>query len=364
MRVLLNALQAANRSGTGRYLIELARWLPQVQQDLECVVVWPEHEPTPGHGHVLLRECRPGHKRLYYDQWGIASDIKQLKIDLVHYPANVGSLGPIGPSILTVHDLSFFRNPAWFSFERALYYRQALRRSLRFTRRFIAVSHATAEDLQRFLKISPERIDVIHEGVDEKFAPASAEAVAAMRQKYRLPERFLLFVGTLEPRKNIVRLIEAWSLLAGEEPVDLVIAGRRGWKYKPVLRAAAASAHAGRIHFPDFIAHDELPALMSACEAFVWPSLWEGFGFPPLEAMACGAPVITSNVSSIPEVVGDAAITVDPIDVPALAQAMRAVIHDAGLRDRLRAQGPARAAQFTWRQTAERTVAAYRATLG
>ncbi len=363
MKVLLNALQAANRSGTGRYVTELASRLARREGDIECIVIWPKHETPPEGPNVVLRDCHSAHVRLYYDQWGIVSDVKKLQADLVHYPANVGSLGPLGPTVLTVHDLSFFRNPAWFSFERALYYRQALRRSLRYTKRFIAVSRATADDLHRILSVPLSRIDVVHEGIDPSFTPASADAVAEIRTAYRLPERYFLFVGTLEPRKNVVRLVEAWTRIADTTGVDLVIAGRKGWKYRPLMEAAAASPHASRIHFLEFVSQHDLPALMSGCEALVWPSLWEGFGFPPLEAMACGAPVVTSNVSSLPEIVGDAALTVDPTDVGALAEAMRVIVSDTSLRARLWTLGRERAGQFTWERAAEQTVASYRAAL-
>ena len=360
MKVLLNALQAANRSGTGRYVTELARRLSGEHHGVACTVIWPKHQPPPAGMEVLLRECRPAHKRLYYDQWGIISDVKQLGADLVHYPANIGSLGPVGTSVLTVQDLSFYRNPAWFSFERALYYRQALRRSLRFTKRFIASSQSTADDLMRFLGVPSDRIDVIHLGVDSAFAPAAPDAVARVRGQYALPERYFLFMGTLEPRKNVVRLIQAFTQSAAAHDVDLIVAGRKGWKFRPIVAAAEESPVSSRIRFLDYVAQEDVPALMTACEAFVWPSLWEGFGLPPVEAMACGAPVIASNVSSLPEAVGDAAITVDPMDVDALAEAMRCIVTDAALRDRLRERGRARAGRFTWERTAEQTVASYR----
>jgi len=368
MLVLLNALQAGNRSGTGRYATELARWLPQLTGDFQFAVLWPADVPHPHretglHEAFLPQDVRSAWRRLYLDQIGIRDIRTRLMANIVHYPASVGSLFAIHNAVVTIHDLSFFREPQWFRPAHAAYYRFAVRRSVYVARRIIADSQATARDLHDLLRVPQDRIDVIPLGVGEDYCPAPAEAIAAVRGKYRLPPQFFLFLGTLEPRKNVVRLIEAWSAIAGECPYDLVLAGRDGWKSRPIHKAVAASPFASRIHLPGFIAHEDLPALLSAARAFVWPSLWEGFGLPPLEAMACGTPVLTSNVSSLPEAVGGAALTVDPYSMEAIAEGMKHLADDEVLRNMLRAKGLERAATFTWRRTAEATIETYRATL-
>jgi len=363
MKILLNGLQAGNRSGTGRYVTELARRLPGLSAETDVTVLWPRHVPPPAgiEAACVLADGRATFRRLWHDQLGLRRLRRRLGAAVVHFPANIGPLLAMDGAVLTIHDLSFLRERSWYRSNRAAYYAHAVRRSARLAARVIADSHATASDVADLLGVPQDRIDVIPLGVGEAFHPAAAEQQAGVRERYGLPERFFLFVGTLEPRKNLVRLIDAYSRAAPSCGEDLVIAGRDGWKVAPIRAAAAASAHAQRIHFPGFVADEDLPALLSAARAFVWPSLYEGFGLPPLEAMACGTPVVTSNTSSLPEVVGDAALQVDPDDVDTLADALLTAATDAAPRDDLIEKGRRRAAQFTWERTAQLTLDTYRA---
>lgn len=370
MRVLLNGLQAGNRSGTGRYTIELARALTRETGGLDLRVFWPAHipMPQPSVSNLLQTVLEPVEaqgilKRLYLDQVGLRRSAVHWRADVLHYPANIGPLAAPSRVVLTIHDLAFFHNPAWHRPERALYYRCAVKHSARRATRIIADSQAAAADCREFLGLPADRIDVIPLGVSELFRPVAEERMAAVRKRYRLPESFFLFVGTLEPRKNIPRIIQAWQQIAGTCPFDLVIAGRDGWKSSPIHETADASPHRGRILFPGFIDAADLPALLGAAQVFVWPSLYEGFGLPPLEAMACGTPVVTSNTSSLPEAAGDAAITVDPCDVEAIAAAMLEAATDSTRRHTLRAKGFERAEIFTWERTAQLTIQTYRAAL-
>lgn len=363
-RVLLNALQAGNRSGTGRYATELARRLPALDGDVEVFVLWPRHIPIPdcpeaARERFVTVESLSSLARIGQDQFGIRSVRKRLGAQVVHYPANIGPLAPMAGTVLTVHDLTFLRFPEWYRWDRSAYYRASVPSSVRQAERIIADSESTAADLREFLHVRPERIDVIPLAVAAEFRPASQLQMTAAIERYHLPAAFFLYEGTLEPRKNLVRLIQAWSEVAADCRYDLVIAGRAGWKCEPVEQAAAASPFAQRIHFPGFIEQEDLPAVLSAARVFVWPSLYEGFGLPPLEAMACGTPVITSNTSSLPEVVGDAALAVDPENVAALARAMKAAADDDSLRIRLSAAGALRAAEFSWDYTSRLTLASY-----
>jgi len=363
MRVLLNALQAGNLSGTGRYAAELAARLPALDAGVEVHVAWPSHLPLPRgvpDGLLHFVDCRGPLARLRYAQIGIRKTRSRIDADVVHYPANIGSMRAMAGTVLTVHDLSFLRQPGWYRWNRAAYYRTAVRRTVRTAARLIADSQATADDLHELLRVSADRIDVIPLGVGEEFCPAPVERQAEVRARYHLPERFFLYVGTIEPRKNLPNLIRAWSRIAPDSPEDLVIAGRPGWKFQPVQAAAASSLFSDRIHFPGFIDDDDLPALLTAARAFIWPSWYEGFGLPPLEAMACGVPAVTSNTSSLPEVVGDAALQVDPADTAALGDAMRQAATEGDTRTRLLQAAPARATQFSWRQTAQLTLETYR----
>ncbi len=363
MNVLINALQAGNKSGTGRYVTELVRALAVCPETLELTVLWPEDEPLEELGGrvSVVRKPAQSLRRILTDHWSIQELCARKGIDVVHYPANFGPLFPLRNVVVTVHDLSYMRHPEWFRFNRAVYYRWALRRTVRTAKRIIADSEATAADLVQFAGLSREQMDVVPLGVHPRFQPASAEAQAAIRLKYSLPDRFFLYVGTLEPRKNLPRLIEAWSCVAPDSDADLVIAGRRGWKTQAIDAAVSRSPHPQRIHFLDFIPEADLPAVMSAAFAFVWPSLFEGFGLPPLEAMACGTPVLTSKVSSLPEIVGDAALLTDPEDASAMAEGMQRLLHDTAFREGLMARGIERARLFSWERSAALTLKAYHA---
>lgn len=369
MHVLLDGTQAGNRSGIGSYTCALMRELPSVTKDLELRALCPSTmlEEFKGVASLSLIPCTDALSPLatIRRSFVMARSVGRLPTDVLHYPASFTRLLGSGLSrasrvVLTVHDLSFLREPGWFRWDRSAYYRAMIRRSVRHATRILADSEATSRDLQEYLDVDPSRIDVTPLGVDSRFRPASEEEVTRAQETYDLPETFFLYVGTLEPRKNVPRLIQAFDSIAGECEHDLVIAGRDGWKFDSIYDAAAATEHSGRIHFIGFVEDDMLPAVLSAAEAFVWPSLWEGFGLPPLEAMACGAPVITSNTSSLPEVVGDAALTVPPEDTDAIAHAMRTLLADPERRKSLRDRGMRRAGEFTWKRTAELTYAAYR----
>jgi len=361
MRVLYNALQAGNRSGTGRYTVELLRALAGLEAGPSITAAWPAGLPRPqGTDRVDFVDLpADGAWRLLFDQSGAHRLARRLRADVVHYPASVGPLRPMPGLVLTVHDLAFLRHPEWFSPSRARYYRLAVGRSAPKAARVVADSHATARDLVELLGIPRGRIDVAHLGVGEAFRPDAA-AREAVRRKYPLPDHFFLYLGTLEPRKNLARVVEAFSRVAGRVPQDLVLAGRHGWRCEALQRALEVSPCRDRIQLPGFIEDADQPALIAAADAFVWPSLYEGFGLPPLEAMACGTPVLTSNASSLPEVVGEAALTVPPEDIDAIAAGMARLAKDDALRDRLRTAGPARAAGFTWRRCAEAVLETYR----
>lgn len=368
MNVLLDGLQAGNHSGTGSYTCALIRELPIARPDLALHVVAPDStqglfDPA---SLASLASCPGGPFPLgtFRRSIAMAGVLKRLKPDILHYPANIGrqvgtALRSRTKVVLTVHDLTFLREPGWFRFDRAAYYRATIKKSVRRATRIIADSQATAEDLQNLLDVDPAIVDVTPLGVDARFRPASEDEVARVRERYALPDTFFLYLGTLEPRKNIPRIINAWDRTAMDCAEHLVVAGREGWKVAPIHQAAAEATHHARLHFPGFIDEADLPAILSASTAFIWPSLWEGFGLPPLEAMACGAPVLTSNTSSLPEVVGEAALTVDPEDTEAIAEGLRALSSDQALRDRLRTAGLERAADFTWKRTAEMTYEVY-----
>jgi glycosyltransferase involved in cell wall biosynthesis len=213
------------------------------------------------------------------------------------------------------------------------------------------------------LGVESDRIEVVYPGVEERFHPVKDQTLLEkVRKRYNLPPRFILGLGTLQPRKNFTRLIEAYSLLVTRHPsLRLVIAGGKGWLYEEIFATVERLGLADKVVFPGFVADGDLPALYNLADLFVFPSLYEGFGLPPLEALACGTPVITSDASSLPEVVGEAGPMVEATDVEALAEAMKRVLEDDALQERMIAQGLEQARKFTWKKAAAKLLSLYEA---
>jgi glycosyltransferase involved in cell wall biosynthesis len=231
---------------------------------------------------------------------------------------------------------------------------------VRWANAVIADSEATRADLLRLLKIPPERVAVIPLGVRESFkAPILPEEIQRVRHSYNLPEQYLLYTGTIEPRKGLETLIEALCSLVDTFPHYLLIAGKRGWYSNEILSSVVRCGLERRVRLMGYVPDEDLPALYAGADVFVFPSKYEGFGLPPLEAMACGAPVVASNASSLPEVIGDAGILTPPEDAEALAEAIRRVLESTELQEDLRQRGKLRAAQFSWDETARRTLKVY-----
>ena len=257
-------------------------------------------------------------------------------------------------TLLTVHDLSFVRAPETAAPSLRAYLNRVVPRSVRRADHVLADSEATRQDLIALYGTAPDKISVLYSGVDARFAPVEDSAVLrAVRTRYGIGEgAFLFSVGTVQPRKNYGRLAEALHRLDHPD-LTLVIAGGKGWLDDALYRQIDALGLGDRVKFIGFANDEDLPALYSAAAAFVYPALYEGFGLPPLEAMACGAPVVTSNVSSLPEVAGEAALLIDPLDVDALAQALERVLTDDTLRREMIREGRAQAAHFTWKTAAQ-----------
>lgn len=258
-------------------------------------------------------------------------------------------------TLLTVHDLSFVRAPETATPVLKAYLDEVVPRSVRRATHILADSQATKDDLVALYGTAPEKVTVLLGGVNAEFAPVTDSARrTAVRRQYNLPDNPYIFsVGTVQPRKNYARLIEALAQLGPAfAEVHLVIAGGRGWLDGPIYRAVNEFGLAERVHFTGFARDEDLPALYAEAICLAYPSLYEGIGFPVLEAMACGTPVVTSAISSLPEVAGDAAILIDPYNVDELTAALRRVLEDDALRADLVARGYRRAAWFTWERAA------------
>jgi glycosyltransferase involved in cell wall biosynthesis len=269
--------------------------------------------------------------------------------------------------VVTVYDLSFLRYPEAFRPFQRWYLSRFTARSVKRARAVITISESTRQDVITLLGVSPEHVHTIYCGVDEKFQPLPPVEVEAFKRRHNLPDNFVLFLGTLEPRKNIEGLLRAYALWRQRDPAapPLVIAGGKGWYYQQIFQRVESLNLTTAVYFPGYIDSTDLPLWYNAATVFVYPSLFEGFGLPVLEAMACGTPVITSDVSSLPEVTGreGAARLIDPADPTALAAALAEVMANAELRAAMSMQGQARAAEFRWTKTARETVLIYQKVL-
>ncbi len=265
-------------------------------------------------------------------------------------------------TVFTLHDLAFRAYPETHTLLNRSFLSAAMPHFLRAADAIIAVSEFTKKDAVRLYGVPDDKITVIAEGVHPRFRPPQPEQVAAVRRKYGLPARSILYLGTIEPRKNLNILLDAYASLRkkpGMEDVRLVMVGKKGWLFAPFFEHLHALGLEDQVIFPGFVSDDDLPALYGAADVFVYPSLFEGFGLPVLEAMACGAPVVCSNASSLPEVAGDAALLVAPHDAAGLLGAIERLLGDADLRTRLTGLGTAQASRFTWQEAARRTLAVY-----
>jgi glycosyltransferase involved in cell wall biosynthesis len=262
--------------------------------------------------------------------------------------------------VLTVHDLSYLRHPEFFSRRKNFWHSSIdVKKMVKKFDKIVAVSENTKNDLMELAETQHEKVKVIYAGVpsDYRPLPINDSLVKAVKEKHDLPEKFILYLGNIEPRKNISGLIKAYNNLRRDnlelKDVKLIVAGATGWKIDDTFSELQASPYYNDIKFLGYIDREDKPALYNLATVFIYPSFYEGFGFPPLEAMACGLPVITSNISSLPEIVGNAALTVDPYNISALSQALKEVITNLPLHDELVEQGIIRASAFNWRQTAQ-----------
>lgn len=295
--------------------------------------------------------------RILWEQLVQPMAVRQAGIDLLHAMAFVGPLATSCPFVVTIYDLSFLHYPAAFRPWNRWYLSRFTVLSARRARRVIVISESTKRDVVNILGVPPASVDVVYCGVDETFHPLPAIQVTSFRRERALPDRFILFLGTLEPRKNVQTLIRAYARWRKAEPgiPKLVVAGGKGWYYDQIFAEVERLGLAGDVIFPGYVMQEELPWWYNAADLFVYPSRFEGFGLPVLEAMACGIPVVTTNAASLPEVAGDAALFVSPDDETQLVEAMRCALSDQTFREEMTAKGLARAATFTWERTARQT---------
>jgi len=371
-RVALNAQllfgPASYRSaGIHHYIDCLLRGLPEAGPDLRYTVFVGAGQPQMP-GADIRRTAWPTARpwaRILWEQIVQPIELMRLRPDLLHSLAFVSPFRPPCPAVVTVYDLSFKLTPDRFPPAQRLYLSAFTARSCHRARRVIAISESTRSDVVRLFGVPRSKVDVAYPGVSETFRPLPAEAVAALRSERKLPDPFVLYLGTLEPRKSVDTLVKAFAEArragaGANSRLHLVLAGARGWWYEDLFRLIQSLDLTDVVHLPGYVPEAELPLWYNAAAVFVYPSSYEGFGLPVAEALACGRPVVTTTVSSLPEAGGDAALLVPPGDVPALADGIQRALR---LSPEELARGPAHSALFTWADTAAKTVAAYRLAL-
>ncbi len=355
-------------AGAGIYTLNLIGALARVDREHDYAVYARSHAlprlaALPSNFEVIDIGARSRAGRLLWEQMLLPIELKCRGARLLHSPHHTTPLAwcPC-PRVLTVHDVTFFILPRRYPLVRRLYFQALTMQAARRAKAVLVPSRSVGDEARPFLGISADKLTVTHEGVDPAFRPLDIETCAGLaRERYGLPDGYLLSLGTREPGKNREAILWAMRYLLdlGGDP-QLAVVGQPAWGAERDQDAAARLGLAQRVHFTGYVPQDDLPALYNAAPVFVFPSLHEGFGLPVLEAMACGTPVVTSNVSALPEIAGDAAILVDPNDAHALADAINYILSDKAEAVRLRKAGIERAAAFSWDACAEATLAVYR----
>lgn len=367
MRVVVDIQSAvAQRAGVGRYTKCLVEHLAAVAGADELALFYFDFlrrgVPVPVEGaRPLAFRVAPG--RLVQKAWKTLGwppfDRLAGAADVYHFPNFVRPPLRRGKSVVTIHDLGFLRFPETTEAANLAYLRARLPETVHAADAIIAVSRFTAREIEELLGVPPTKIATIHSALYRDFHRPDADVVAACRRTLNLPRPYLLMVGTIEPRKNLPFLMEVFERLADFDG-ELVLAGMRGWKYEPIFERMRASARADRIRHVDYVPEDLLPALYAGAEVFVFPSRYEGFGFPPLEAMACGTPVVAATAGSLREVLGDAAEFVEGFDAEQWASSVRRVLSGHESRNTLIEKGLQQIRRYSWEETARQTWELYR----
>lgn len=388
-RIILNdrALRQT-LTGVGMYIAQLLEHLPDAADDLVVDPFVYKHLSRRSWRDELSRRVAAGRpadgsaaggrgpstegrrkpwwlRRVIQETYAAVFRVKTRGYALYHEPNHVPVRCSL-PTVTTIHDLSVLVHPEWHPADRVRWYETGFAVGVRQTRRFIAASEFTRREIVRLLGVPAERIHVTYQGPRAAFRPLDPQLRGKIAAALSLPERFFLYVGTLEPRKNVGGLLDAYAALPaavrGRHP--LVIAGAWGWKAEQIREKLEDRRLTSDVRMLGYMQDEQLAGLYAACTALVWPTRYEGFGLPPLEAMACGAAVVVSDVASLPEVVGEAGVRLRPDDTPSWTQTMRMLAEDDAFRTRLGEQGVRQAARFSWPRCARDTAAVYRGVLG
>jgi glycosyltransferase involved in cell wall biosynthesis len=364
MRIGIDArLVYYSQAGIGQYIFHLVSGLARVDAENEYVLLQSRKDETTILDQSNFRRVSlwtPSHHRL--ERYSLNVELVRLGLDVLHSPDFIPPHRPSCKSVITVHDLAFLLYPHFLTKESARYYGH-IDQAVRWTDHIISVSESTKRDTVQHLGVPEDKITVVHEAANPIFRPVDREeAKEQVRNRHGIDAPYVLFVSTIEPRKNVPTLLRAmWQLRrCYKEDVQLVLAGGQGWLVEDVFAVVAELKLEPCVRFLGRVSSEELLYLYNAAELLAHPAFYEGFGLPPLEAMACGLPVVVSNVASLPEVVADAGLLIDPQDVDELTVAMWRVLNDTALGAEMREKGLRQAARFSWERAASETLEIYR----
>jgi glycosyltransferase involved in cell wall biosynthesis len=355
-----------NRAGAGNYIFFLVQALSEVDRVNQYLIfAKPEHLEAFGivqDNFELIGIAQPSvPRRLLWEQAGLPGELRRRRVDLLHSPHYTMPLRKVCKSVVSFPDMIFIMMPQVHGRGRRTFFQMMMRWSARHADRLIAISESTRQDLFLRLHVPLDQIVTTVLAASESYRPLPKDETQSVCDRYGLtPGRYVYYVGVLEPRKNVPVLLEAYAKLAAEFPnVPLVIAGKKGWMYESIFQQAKALGLEDRVRFLGYVPDADLAALYNGARVFVYPSQYEGFGLPVLEAMQCGTPTITTDISSMPEVAGDAALLVAPNDATALADALKRLLTDDALAQDLSQRGIERAKLFSWQRCARETLAVY-----
>lgn len=363
MRVaIMGRILEYDGSGIQRLLIGLLHAIGQIDHRHEIVVLVEPGQKVPDSLiGAPLRFVQVGSgartfpHRMWWDHVAVGRACRALDVDVLYAPAHVRPAYAPCPVVVMVPDMMYHKFPQFWQWHDQVYFRLMVSTLTTRAARIAALSEFTKQDLLSLLRVPANKVTVVYPGVPAGFRPMPLEDRLRVTRTYELHEPFILFVGSFHIRKNLKGLLEAFSQIAGEVRHELVVVGSR-WRGNDVMEYSQRTGVADRIRFLQHVPDPDLPLLYNTADLFVYPSLYEGFGFPVLEAMACGCPTITTNVSSIPEVAGEGAMLVPPGDVPALASALGQIANDPEQKARLAEQGLIEAQRFSWTKTASQIV--------
>lgn len=370
MKIAINTLSLnRTKAGMGNYIKNLVNVLSEIDKDNTYFVLVSERNKDffrirqknfkiINLGKIVTMDL----PRLFWEQISLPRFLKKNRIDVLHSPGFVMPIMSKAKNVLTMADMTFFTHPEAHTLAKRAYFWMFMPISIKKADKIISISENTKKDILDHVKVDKKKIRTVHLAADRSFKELNKDKCRKeIKERYDVGSPFILFIGMIEPRKNLERLITAFSELKKKENMQhkLVIVGKKGWKFDSIFKTIKKERLEQEIIFTGYVPDEDLAKFYNAADFFVYPSLYEGFGLPVLEAMACGCPVITSNVSSMPEVAGDAGLLINPESVKDIADAIKKVINDKELQKKMRKQGIKQSSRFSWKKTAEKTLRIY-----